>query len=159
MHMHEVTIICGMTETSPVSTQTAVDDPLEKQVSTVGRVHPHAEVKIVDPATGATVPRGTPGEQCTRGYSVTLGYWEDHSARLCRPRGHPRPPIRLLSAWQRETQAWRAGERAGWPTVGPSSLGRRTTPVPSRLDSPRSAAAVPRFPTAFHADTPYRASS
>jgi fatty-acyl-CoA synthase len=80
MHMQEVTIICGMTETSPVSTQTAVDDQLEKQVATVGRVHPHVEVKIVDPATGATVPRGTPGEQCTRGYSVMLGYWEDEEA-------------------------------------------------------------------------------
>jgi fatty-acyl-CoA synthase len=69
-----------MTETSPVSTQTAVDDPVEKRVSTVGRAHPHVEVKIVDPATGATVPRGTPGEQCTRGYSVMLGYWGDEQA-------------------------------------------------------------------------------
>jgi fatty-acyl-CoA synthase len=80
MHMHQVTIICGMTETSPISTQTAVDDPLDTQVSTVGRVHPHVEIKIVDPATGATVPRGTPGEQCTRGYSVMLGYWDDEEA-------------------------------------------------------------------------------
>jgi fatty-acyl-CoA synthase len=80
MHMPEVTIACGMTETSPVSTQTAVDDPVEKRVSTVGRAHPHVEVKIVDPATGATVPRGTPGEQCTRGYSVMLGYWGDEQA-------------------------------------------------------------------------------
>jgi fatty-acyl-CoA synthase len=77
MHMDEVTIICGMTETSPVSTQTAPDDPLEKRVGTVGRVHPHVEVKVVDPVTGETVPRGTPGEQCTRGYSVMLGYWDD----------------------------------------------------------------------------------
>jgi fatty-acyl-CoA synthase len=82
MHMPEVTICYGMTETSPVSTQSAVDDPLEKRVSTVGRVHPHVEVKIVDPTTGRTVPRGTPGELCTRGYSVMLGYWEDaHSTR------------------------------------------------------------------------------
>jgi fatty-acyl-CoA synthase len=80
MHMPEVTIICGMTETSPVSTQTAPDDPVEKRVSTVGRVHAHVEVKIVDPETGAVVPRGTPGEQCTRGYSVMLGYWEDPEA-------------------------------------------------------------------------------
>jgi fatty-acyl-CoA synthase len=80
MHMPEVTIACGMTETSPVSTQTAVDDPLEKRVSTVGRVHPHVEMKIVDPETGNTVPRGTPGEQCTRGYSVMLGYWDDPEA-------------------------------------------------------------------------------
>ena len=80
MHMAEVTIACGMTETSPVSTQTAVDDPLEKRVGTVGRVHPHLEVKIIDPATGAIVPRGTAGEQCTRGYSVMLGYWDDEPA-------------------------------------------------------------------------------
>jgi fatty-acyl-CoA synthase len=80
MHMPEVTIACGMTETSPVSTQTAVDDPLEKRISTVGRVHPHVEMKIVDPETGTTVPRGTPGEQCTRGYSVMLGYWDDPDA-------------------------------------------------------------------------------
>jgi fatty-acyl-CoA synthase len=80
LHMDEVAIVCGMTETSPVSTQTAADDPVEKRVRTVGRVHPHLEVKIVDPATGATVPRGTPGEQCTRGYSVMLGYWDDPEA-------------------------------------------------------------------------------
>src|SRR3954451_13609588 len=80
MHMEEVAIICGMTETSPVSTQTAPDDPLAKRVGTVGRVHPHVEVKIADPATGETVPRGTPGEQCTRGYSVMLGYWDDPQA-------------------------------------------------------------------------------
>jgi len=80
MHMPEVTIACGMTETSPVSTQTAVDDPLEKRVSTVGRAHPHVEVTIVDPDTGVVVPRGMPGEQCTRGYSVMLGYWADEEA-------------------------------------------------------------------------------
>ena len=80
MHMEQVTIICGMTETSPVSTQTALDDPVSKRVGTVGRVHPHVEVKIVDPETGATVARGEPGEQCTRGYSVMLGYWGDEAA-------------------------------------------------------------------------------
>ena len=80
MHMDEVTIACGMTETAPLSTQTAVDDDVEKRVTTVGRVHPHVEVKIVDPETGETVPRGTPGEQCTRGYSVMLGYWDDERA-------------------------------------------------------------------------------
>ena len=80
MHMREVTICYGMTETSPVSTQSAVDDPLDKRVGTVGRVHPHVEVKIVDPATGLTVPRGKPGELCTRGYSVMLGYWENEAA-------------------------------------------------------------------------------
>jgi fatty-acyl-CoA synthase len=80
MNMDEITIACGMTETAPLSTQTAVDDPLDKRVATVGRVHPHLEMKIVDPETGDTVPRGTPGEQCTRGYSVMLGYWNDERA-------------------------------------------------------------------------------
>ncbi|RJQ78845.1 AMP-binding protein [Pseudonocardiaceae bacterium YIM PH 21723] len=76
MGMHEVTICYGMTETSPVSTQTRADDSIERRVSTVGRVHPHLEIKIVDPATGLTLSRGEAGELCTRGYSVMLGYWE-----------------------------------------------------------------------------------
>ncbi|MEA2222106.1 MAG: fatty-acyl-CoA synthase, partial [Solirubrobacteraceae bacterium] len=76
MHMEEVTICYGMTETSPVSTQTARDDELERRVGTVGRVHPHVEIKLVDPATGRMVEHGEPGELCTRGYSVMLGYWE-----------------------------------------------------------------------------------
>ena len=76
MHMSEVSICYGMTETSPVSTQTRVDDSLERRVATVGRVGPHLEVKVVDPVTGETVPRGEVGELCTRGYSVMLGYWE-----------------------------------------------------------------------------------
>jgi fatty-acyl-CoA synthase len=76
MSMTEVGICYGMTETSPVSTQTRADDSLDRRVSTVGRVGPHLEVKVVDPATGRTVPRGTPGELCTRGYSVMLGYFE-----------------------------------------------------------------------------------
>jgi len=80
MSLREMTIGCGMTETSPLSTHTAVDDPIEKRVETVGRVHPHIEVKIVDPATGAVVPRGVPGEQCTRGYGVMLGYWNNPEA-------------------------------------------------------------------------------
>jgi fatty-acyl-CoA synthase len=75
MGMEEVTICYGMTETSPVSTQTRADDSLDRRVSTVGRVHPHIEIKIIDPATRLTVPRGEPGELCTRGYSVMLGYW------------------------------------------------------------------------------------
>jgi fatty-acyl-CoA synthase len=75
MGMTEVTICYGMTETSPVSTQTRASDDLDRRVSTVGAVHPHVEVKVTDPATGLTVPRGTPGELCTRGYSVMLGYW------------------------------------------------------------------------------------
>ena len=77
MHMEEVTICYGMTETSPVSTQTGADDPLDKRVGTVGRVHPHVEVKVVDPDTGRVVPRGASGELCTRGYSVMLGYWNE----------------------------------------------------------------------------------
>jgi fatty-acyl-CoA synthase len=80
MHMREVTICYGMTETSPVSTQTGSLDSLDKRVGSVGRVHPHVEVKIVDPETGATVKRGERGELCTRGYSVMLGYWGDAKA-------------------------------------------------------------------------------
>jgi fatty-acyl-CoA synthase len=80
MNMAEVTIAYGMTETSPVSTQNAVDDPVEKRVSTVGRIHPHVEIKIVDPETGGIVARGTSGELCTRGYNVMLGYWNNPEA-------------------------------------------------------------------------------
>ncbi|MEU2891074.1 AMP-binding protein [Streptomyces albidoflavus] len=77
MHMAEVSICYGMTETSPVSTQTRRDDSLAHRTGTVGRVLPHLEVKVVDPGTGITVPRGEAGELCTRGYSVMLGYWEE----------------------------------------------------------------------------------
>ncbi|WP_030422991.1 MULTISPECIES: AMP-binding protein [unclassified Streptomyces] len=77
MHMEEVSICYGMTETSPVSLQTRRDDDLEHRTGTVGRVLPHIEVKVVDPATGVTVPRGTAGELRTRGYSVMLGYWDE----------------------------------------------------------------------------------
>jgi fatty-acyl-CoA synthase len=77
MHMGEVGICYGMTETSPVSTQTRPDDSLERRVGTVGRPGPHIEVKIVDPDTGQVMPHGQPGELCTRGYSVMLGYWEE----------------------------------------------------------------------------------
>jgi fatty-acyl-CoA synthase len=77
MGMTEVTIAYGMTETSPVSAQTQADDTLDRRVSTVGRVHPHVEIKIVDPESGVIVPRGVPGELCTRGYSVMLGYWQE----------------------------------------------------------------------------------
>lgn len=76
MNMREVTIAYGMTETSPVSFQSATDDPLERRVSTVGRIHPHVEVKVVD-LDGRIVKRGERGELCTRGYSVMLGYWEE----------------------------------------------------------------------------------
>jgi fatty-acyl-CoA synthase len=77
MHMSGVTICYGMTETSPVSTQTGADDDLEHRTATVGRVHAHVEVKVIDPVSGRCVPRGEPGELCTRGYSVMLGYWEE----------------------------------------------------------------------------------
>ncbi|MDN8613148.1 AMP-binding protein [Variovorax ginsengisoli] len=77
MHLREITIAYGMTETSPVSCQSSTDTPLEKRVSTVGTVQPHLEIKIVDPVDGAIVPRGSSGEFCTRGYSVMHGYWED----------------------------------------------------------------------------------
>ena len=77
MGMEEVTICYGMTETSPVSTQTGADDDLDRRTSTVGQVHPHLEVKVVDPETGLTMPRGETGEFCTRGYSVMLGYWNE----------------------------------------------------------------------------------
>ncbi|GLV55392.1 AMP-binding protein [Dictyobacter sp. S3.2.2.5] len=80
MHMDDVEICYGMTETSPVSAQSRIDSPLEKRVSTVGQIHPHLEIKIVDPASGAIVPLGTPGELCTRGYSVMLGYWDNPEA-------------------------------------------------------------------------------
>ncbi len=77
MHMEEVTICYGMTETSPVSTQTRADDDMERRVSTVGRVHPHVEIKVIDPETGLVLPRGSHGELCTRGYPVMLGYWNE----------------------------------------------------------------------------------
>ena len=82
MNMPDVTIAYGMTETSPVSFQSFVNDPLEARVSTIGTIHPHLESKIVDPQTGATVPRGEPGELCTRGYAVMLGYWNDPGATV-----------------------------------------------------------------------------
>ncbi len=77
MHMAEVGIAYGMTETSPVSCQTRIEDDLERRTSTIGRAHPHVEIKIADPASGETLERGEPGEFCTRGYSVMLGYWQD----------------------------------------------------------------------------------
>lgn len=80
MHISEMEIAYGMTETSPVSTQTRIGTPLDKQVSTVGKVHPHLEIKIIDPNTGLLVPRGESGEFCTRGYSVMLKYWNNQEA-------------------------------------------------------------------------------
>lgn len=75
--MSAVSIAYGMTETSPVSCQTRSDDDLERRTSTIGRVHPHVEIKVVDPVSGETLERGETGEYCTRGYSVMLGYWND----------------------------------------------------------------------------------
>lgn len=75
LHLTDLCIAYGMTETSPVSCQTRIDDDLERRTETIGRVHPHVEIKIVEPASGEIVPRGVPGELCTRGYSVMLGYW------------------------------------------------------------------------------------
>jgi len=77
MHMKDVQVAYGMTETSPVSTQTRIGSPLEKQVSTVGQIHPHQEIKIIDPSTEKVMPIGETGELCTRGYSVMLGYWNN----------------------------------------------------------------------------------
>jgi fatty-acyl-CoA synthase len=77
MNMTEVAIAYGMTETSPASCQTLIDDDLERRTSSIGRAHPHVEIKIVDPVTGAVVERGQAGEFCTRGYSVMIGYWQD----------------------------------------------------------------------------------
>jgi fatty-acyl-CoA synthase len=77
MHMSEVCICYGMTETSPVSTQTGAGDSIEQRASSVGRVHPHVEIKVIDPETGNLCQRGEKGEFCTRGYSVMQGYWND----------------------------------------------------------------------------------
>ena len=80
MNVREITICYGMTETSPVSTQTRVDDPVDKRVGSVGRIHPHVEIKVIDPESGGIVPRGASGELCTRGYVVMLGYWNQPEA-------------------------------------------------------------------------------
>jgi fatty-acyl-CoA synthase len=80
MNMRDVEICYGMTETSPVSTQTRLDSPFDKRVGTVGVIHPHLEIKIIDPDTGKVVPIAIPGELCTRGYSVMLGYWNNPEA-------------------------------------------------------------------------------
>jgi fatty-acyl-CoA synthase len=87
MNMTEVAIAYGMTETSPASCQTLIDDDVERRTASIGRAHPHVEVEIVDPVTGAVVERGQPGEFCTRGYSVMLGYWQDDEQTLADARG------------------------------------------------------------------------
>lgn len=102
MHMSGVTIAYGMTETSPVSFQSALDDPLERRVSTMGRVQPHLEVRVID-AEGRITRRGVPGELCTRGYAVMLGYWDspERTAEANDPDGWigtagPSPAIRTF---------------------------------------------------------------
>src|SRR6476659_1129187 len=89
MNMTEVAIAYGMTETSPVSCQTLIDDDLERRTSSIGRTHPHVEIKIVDPESGDVVERGSPGELCTRGYSVMVGYWrnDEKTAEAIDPEG------------------------------------------------------------------------
>jgi len=90
MHCREITIACGMTETSPVCNMTEIDDPIELRCSTVGKVLPHQEQKIIDPATGRTLPRGEHGELCYRGYNVMRGYYNiqrRHEIRLTAPGG------------------------------------------------------------------------
>ena len=103
MNMTEIAIAYGMTETSPVSCQTLIDDDLERRTSSVGRAHPHVEIKIVDPETGDEVERGQPGEFCTRGYSVMLGYWD----------GDERPSADARSKYNRE-----AIDSDGWIHTG-----------------------------------------
>jgi fatty-acyl-CoA synthase len=103
MNMTEVAIAYGMTETSPVSCQTLIDDDLERRTSSIGRAHPHVEIKIVDPETGDEVERGQPGEFCTRGYSVMLGYWD----------GDERPSADATSKYNRE-----AIDSDGWMHTG-----------------------------------------
>jgi len=103
MGMTEVSICYGMTETSPVSTQTRADDSIERRVATVGRAGPHIEIKVTDPATGLTVPRGAPGELCTRGYSVMLGYWNEPA----RPPRSSTPPAGCAPA------TWRSWTMTG----------------------------------------------
>jgi fatty-acyl-CoA synthase len=103
MNMTEIAIAYGMTETSPVSCQTLIDDDLERRTSSVGRAHPHVEIKIVDPETGDEVERGQPGEFCTRGYSVMLGYWD----------GDERPSADARSKYNRE-----AIDSDGWMHTG-----------------------------------------
>ena len=115
MGMTEVTICYGMTETSPVSTQTRADDTLDRRVSTVGRVHPHVEVKVVDPVTGRTSPRGEPGELCTRGYSVMLGYWNEPEKTA------EAIDARALDAHRRRRRSWTT------PGTSTSPAGSRTS--------------------------------
>ena len=139
MGMTEVTICYGMTETSPVSTQTRADDTLDRRMSTVGRVHPHLEVKVVDPATGLTLPRGEPGELCTRGYSVMLGYWDEpEKTRRGDRRGaldaHRRPGGHGRRA---ATSTSPAGSRT-WS----SAAGRTSTRARSRSSSTRTRTCV-----------------
>jgi fatty-acyl-CoA synthase len=112
MHMGEVRICYGMTETSPVSFQSGTDDPVELRVATVGKVHPHVEVKVVDPDSGRVVPRGEPGELCTRGYVVMLGYWRTRRPPARRSTGPAGCTPATWRPWTRTaTPTWSAGSR------------------------------------------------
>jgi fatty-acyl-CoA synthase len=114
MNLREITIAYGMTETSPVSCQSSTDTPLDKRVSTVGQVQPHLEIKIVDPETGAIVPRGQRGEFCTKGYSVMHGYWGDEPRRAkpstptagCTPATWPPWTPRATSTSSAASRTW-----------------------------------------------------
>ena len=146
MNMREVTIAYGMTETSPVSFQSATDDPLERRVSTVGRIHPHVEVKVVD-LEGRVVPRGERGELCTRGYSVMLGYWDE-----------PEKTADVLDAngWM-HTGDHRRDRPAGLlqhrrPHQGHGDP-RRRKPL-SRARSRNSSTAIPKFRTSRFSASP-----
>jgi fatty-acyl-CoA synthase len=141
MHMAEASIAYGMTETSPVSCQTRVDDDLERRTATIGRVHPHVEIKVVDPVTGETVPRGEPGEFCTRGYSVMLGYWDD-PARPWTPTGGCTPATSRSCA-RTATARSSAGSRTWSSAAGRTSTRARSrsssTPTPTSRTSRSSA--------------------
>ena len=121
-----MTIAYGMTETSPVSTQTRTDDDLERAYGTVGRVAPHLEIKIVDPATGETVQRGEAGEFCTRGYSVMLGYWEDEekTAEAIDADGWMHTGDLAVMRRRRLRQHHRAGSRTWSSAAGRTSIPR-----------------------------------
>ena len=132
MHMSEVTICYGMTETSPVAAQTRADDELVRRVSTVGQVHPHIEVKVTDPATGLVLPRGDTGELCTRGYSVMLGYWNE-----------PEKTAEVIDAGRCASSGPRRSRRRSSPArsssrASPSSRGCTSRPAPRAAAPGRS---------------------
>ncbi len=133
MHMAEVSICYGMTETSPVSTQTRTDDPLELRVGTVGRVGPHVEVKVVDPESGLrSSSAAQPGELCTRGYSVMLGYWDEPEKTA---RGDRRAPAGCTPATWRRWTTTATSRSSGGSRTWSSAAGRTSTRASSRSSS------------------------